>query len=82
MANHQYVSLVAELYFGIILTVIVVSSLEESVLRGHHRKLGQQCEPSVKTTELKEVPQPELFFEEFVKKNRPVVFRGAAIRSR
>ena len=82
MVNHQYVSLIAELHFGIILTVVLVSSLEERVLRGHHAKLGQQCEPSVKTSELKEVPQPELFYDEFVKKDRPVVFRGAAKRSR
>lgn len=81
MANNQHSSLIAKSYFGIILMVAFGSSLEE-ILRGHHGKLGQQCEPSVKTTELEEVPQPELFYEEFVKKNRPVVFRGAAKRSR
>eukprot|EP00112_Aurelia_sp_Birch-Aquarium-sp1_P011282 Seg2372.2 transcript_id=Seg2372.2/GoldUCD/mRNA.D3Y31 product="JmjC domain-containing protein 5" protein_id=Seg2372.2/GoldUCD/D3Y31 len=81
MANNKHSSLIAKSYFGIILMVVFGSSLEES-LRGHHGKLGQQCEPSVKTAELEEVPQPELFYEEFIKKNRPVVFRGAAKRSR
>ena len=80
MANHQ-LKRTAELYFGVILMVVFGSTVENS-LHGHHEKLGQQCEPSVKTTELKEVPQPELFYEEFVKQNRPVVLRGAAKRSR
>lgn len=51
-------------------------------LRGNHQKLGEQCDASVQTDELDSVPQPLEFYERFVKEKKPVVFRGAAKRSR
>ncbi|XP_076823464.1 uncharacterized protein LOC143469603 [Clavelina lepadiformis] len=49
---------------------------------GHLLPFGSHREPSVKVLEINSVPQPIEFFENYVEPRRPVVFRGAAKRSR
>eukprot|EP00794_Sanderia_malayensis_P017487 gene17487-19236_t len=46
------------------------------------KRLGEHKEPSIITEQLDYVPQPIEFYEEYVSKKRPVVFRGAAMNSR
>jgi len=53
-----------------------------SISSGSHGRLGEQSDPSVETDALNAVPQPLVFYEEFVKENKPVVFRSAVKNSR
>ena len=63
--------------------LIFLLGIKESItLRGNHRRLGEQCDASVKTDVLYSVPQPLQFYEEFVKENKPVVFKDAIRGSR
>jgi len=48
---------------------------------GHLKPFGSHQKPSIFTTELNYVPQPDQFYNDFVIKRKPVVFRGAAINS-
>ena len=76
MTNLQNVMIAA------VLLLYAISST--STLKGNHRRLGEQREPSVHIDEFDadSVPQPEDFYNRFVKENRPLVFRGAAKKSR
>lgn len=49
---------------------------------GHLKPFGQHRKPDVVTQEIIAVPHPAEFWETYVSKNKPVVFRGAAIHSR
>ena len=51
-------------------------------LVGHLQPLGHQRQPEVVTEELHDVPYPGEFWERYVHPNKPVLFRGAAKRSR
>ncbi|KAK2547733.1 Bifunctional peptidase and arginyl-hydroxylase JMJD5 [Acropora cervicornis] len=51
-------------------------------LRGHLKPFGNHREPEIVTDELLFVPDPTQFWEQYVSKNRPVVFREAAKHSR
>ena len=50
--------------------------------RGHLKPFGNHREPEIVTDELLFVPDPTQFWEQYVSKNRPVVFREAAKHSR
>lgn len=54
----------------------------DSDLVGHLKPLGHQQPPDVVTEELHTVPQPQEFWENYVRVNKPVLFRGAAKNSR
>ncbi|XP_002734508.1 tRNA wybutosine-synthesizing protein 5-like [Saccoglossus kowalevskii] len=50
--------------------------------RGHLQPFGSHADPSVITDELDTVPNSLKFYENYVKPQKPVVFRGAAKQSR
>eukprot|EP00795_Rhopilema_esculentum_P013699 gene13699-4609_t len=64
--------------------LLLYATPNTSTLKGNHRRLGEQREPSVHIDEIDadSVPQPEDFYNRYVKENRPLVFRGAARKSR
>lgn len=49
---------------------------------GHMKPFGWHRDPDIVTDELQTVPHPTQFWEKYVSRNRPVVFRGAAKHSR
>ena len=65
-----------------LLFILIFCTLTLSISSGSHGKLGEQSDPSVETDALDAVPQPLVFYEEFVKENKPVVFRSAVKNSR
>ena len=62
--------------------ILIFSTQTLTTLGSSDRRLGEQCSPSVETDALDAVPQPLVFYEQFVKKNKPVVFRSAVKNSR
>lgn len=53
-----------------------------SDMNGHMKPFGQQHAPEVETDVLDTVPQPQEFWENYVRPGKPVLFRGAAKHSR
>jgi len=65
-----------------LLFILIFCTQTLSISSGSHGRLGEQSDPSVETDALNAVPQPLVFYEEFVKENKPVVFRSAVKNSR
>ena len=53
-----------------------------SDINGHMKPFGKQHAPEVETEVLDTVPQPQEFWENYVRPGKPVLFRGAAKHSR
>lgn len=64
-----------------VLSLISFVCLDELPV-GHLKPFGQHRKPDVVTQEISAVPHPAEFWETYVSKHKPVVFRGAAINSR
>ena len=56
----------------------MVCSANTANLPGHLKPLGSHRDPNGSIDEIQGFPDPELFFEKYVKASKPVVFKDAA----
>jgi hypothetical protein len=59
----------------------VYSAEENQFPKGHQKQLGSHRAPEGKAEELLQMPTPSLFYNNYVAKSKPVIFKGAAKES-
>ena len=59
----------------------VFSAEENKFPKGHQERLGSHQPPEGNIEELWRMPTPSVFYENYVAKSKPVIFKGAAKES-